>query len=575
MAIPSNPIAIFRPNWKGGIVERLSWLTSVATSTNGHEQRRQVRLTPRRSFEITYNRQGRERAFFDLWMTNLGAEDVFLPLWHDQAPLAAACEAGDGRLELDTAFREFTVGGYAVVVLDSFNYEIVEIAGIDEDGLDLADFTQNAWSRKATVYPLRIARLSPDSTAQALSSRVNQATLLFTLTDANPFDEGSWEDQYRIEDKPCITIEPNRVEQIDTSYNYIVSEQDQQLGRVRRVSLMDAAFNTQSYNWWAHGREQRHALRQMLYRLKGRFQSVYMPTFSDDVVIAEDAPQGAAWVTIENIGYHIVKAIAEGLTEDDELSKGRRRVLFRAGSNFDDIFIYSSTSQGDTEELTLHSSKLVEIDLPAGTTGSFAELMRLDQDTIEIYHHTDSEGLMEVSAAFRSLVADDPAPRVGNWLYKVWLDVETPGASPNTALGLQLYGPWATWGPDEDGRPNGPGGVLIPGGAFVGLGGQQLENNRGVDHPENPTGNPNLRGQPIWRSAGGIYNWVTTFYTRPPKGNWQMTTQYPANNWSDVGLPDGSPLAVKVKSWDSPGFATVDSGMAVGLWPAYWYWSSN
>lgn len=579
MAIPSNPIAIFRPNWKSGIVERLSWLTSVATSTEGHEQRRQLRLTPRRSFEITYNRQGRERSFFDLWMTNLGAEDVFLPLWHDQGRLAVPCMAGDARLEVDTAFREFQVGGFAVIVLDTFNYEIVEIAGIDEDGLDLAEFAQKDWSRKATVYPLRLARLEADTAARALSSRVNEATLLWTLTDANPLDEGDWKDQYQIDGKPCLTIEPNRVDTLDTSYNYIFSEQDQQLGKVRRVALMDGAFNTMSYNWWAEGREQRYAVRQMLYRLKGRFQSVYVPTFSDDVTLAEPASEGDRWVTIENIGYHIVKKIAEGLTEDDELSKGRRRVVFRVGSNFDHIFIYESTPSGDTEELTLHASKAVGMDMPEGTTGSFAELMRLDQDTIELHHHADSDGVMEVSAAFRSLVADDPAGRVGNWLYKVRLFVSVPGASQNFTLGLQLYGPWDKWGPLGDGRPNGESGVYIPGGAFIGgpngeeTYSYQLEANLPPDHPQNPTGNKNLRGQNIWTMAGGIYDYVTTFYTPPPRGDWQLTTQYPAFNWGSIGL-EGSPLEVQVKEWSSPGFATVDSGFIGGLWPAYWYWSS-
>lgn len=581
MAIPSNPIAIFKPNWAQGIVERLEFLTSVVSTYAGSEQRRRVRLSPRRSFEISYNRSGRERTFFDLWMTNLAAEEVFLPLWHDQGPLTRAAEEGDADLRVDTAFREYEAGGYAVLVKDSFTYEIVEIAEVLEDRVMLAEFLAGDWPKNSKLYPLKLATLAPETQAQALSARTNSVTLLWTLTGANEIaDEGDWDDFYQVGGVPVLTTEPNRRDPLDIGWGYSIIENDQLLGLRRRVVLRDSAQMVQGYSWWAKGREARHRVRQLLYRLKGRFQPVYMPTFADDVVLAAPAPENSLWITIQNIGYHFTKKIAEGLTEDDELSRGRRRLLFRRGSNFANAFIYESTLQpgGETEELTLHPTSDISLDLPAGTPGSFMELARLDQDVIELHHHADADGLMEVAAAFRTLPGDDPAPRVGNWLYAVRLKVDSPGASQEFSLGLQLYGPYGQWGPLQDGRPNGVSGKYIPGGAFVAgpppAYSEQRENNYPVGHPQNPTGNPNLRGQAIWTSSGNLYNWTTKFYTPPPRGSWQMTTQYPAFNWSSVGMPDGSPLRVEVKAWNSPGFATVASGMAVGLWPAYWKWDS-
>ena len=61
MAIPDLPVWTIRPNWKGGILERLEWLTDVLASDTGVEQRRSVRPTPRRSFEITVNPTRNER----------------------------------------------------------------------------------------------------------------------------------------------------------------------------------------------------------------------------------------------------------------------------------------------------------------------------------------------------------------------------------------------------------------------------------------------------------------------------------------------------------------------------------
>lgn len=582
MAIPTNPIAIFRPNWAQGIVERLEFLTSVVSTYAGSEQRRRVRLSPRRSFEITYNRSGRERTFFDLWMMNLAAEEVFLPLWHDQGSLTRKAEAGDADLRVDTAYREYAPGGFAVLVKDSFTYEIVEIDEVLPDRVTLTEFLAGDWPKNAKLYPLRLATLDPEMQGQALSSRANNVTLLFTLTGANEIDdEGNWDDFYKVNGLPVLTTEPNRKDALDIGWGYSVIENDQQLGLRRRIVLRDNAATTQGYSWWAKGREAQYRVRQLLYRLKGRFQPVYMPTFADDVVIAQAAPANSYWVTIQNIGYHIVKAIAEGMTEDDELSRGRRRLLFRVGSNFADAFIYKATpvDDGENEELELHPSAYPKIALPKGAAGSFMELARMDQDVIELHHHADSDGLMEVAAAFRTLPGDDPAPRFGNWLYAVRLTVDIPGAEADSTLGQQLYGPWGSWGPLQDGRPNGEGGLYMPGsGSFVpgpeGVGYlEQREYLLPIGHPDNHTDNPNLRGQLVWTSSGGIYNWTSKFYTPPPHGGWQMTTQYQAFNWSRVGL-DGSPLKVEVKPWHSPGFATVASGTAVGLWPAYWYWDS-
>ena len=68
------PLWTFPPNWNSPIKETLEWLTDVLQSPSGAEQRRALRLAPRRSFtfEVLVHQAQRTRA--DLWAHVLGAQ---------------------------------------------------------------------------------------------------------------------------------------------------------------------------------------------------------------------------------------------------------------------------------------------------------------------------------------------------------------------------------------------------------------------------------------------------------------------------------------------------------------------
>nr|WP_253767514.1 hypothetical protein [Pseudomonas aeruginosa] len=62
----------FAPDWADGVQESLEWLTELLTSTSGVEQRRSLRLSPRRSFEAEFYAEGRERVLLDLSLAGWG-----------------------------------------------------------------------------------------------------------------------------------------------------------------------------------------------------------------------------------------------------------------------------------------------------------------------------------------------------------------------------------------------------------------------------------------------------------------------------------------------------------------------
>lgn len=385
------PLWPFRPNWGGGVSERLEWLTSVKTSGSGAEQRRALRLTPRRHFEFTINPVLKERTFADLFLHRMADEEMLLPLWHDRARLTADLGAGNTALSFDNTFREHLVGQCAILYRDPYNYEVIEIAAATDGGLTAANPVAGDWPIGSTVHPLRPARLTADSNFSALTGRVGEAQILLTLSRENEHAA----DQNLVfthDGIPVLLQGPNRGDPLDIDYQRLRTALDNETGRIFTRDVAGRSFTTQIHNWTCYGRQQQAELRDFLYWLRGRARALWVPTFNDDVRVSRNAALGANRLDIDNIGY----AYTGGAVD------GRNKLLFRLDGGPSVVSIVDALDGLSPEEEQLVVDPVTTEAVNADTYGSFLEVGRLDQDTVEITHHTDSDGTCEVSAAFRS-----------------------------------------------------------------------------------------------------------------------------------------------------------------------------
>ena len=401
------PVWSIRPNWAGGITERLEWLTDVLVSRSGSEQRRAARLSPRRSFEMTVNPLDNQRSFTDLFLHRLASEEMLFPLWHDSAKLDAEVTSGDVAIPFDNTYREHAVDQCAILYQDAFTWEVIYIDAMDDNGLTAATPVTYTWPAGTKVFPMRAARLTAESNFSALTSRVGEAQLLFTMTRENDFTEAAAFD-LTLGGRPVMVKEPNRSESLDQAYQRLVTELDNPSGRKKVVDVPGRSFVTQLHNWMCVGRQEHFEMREFLYYLRGRARSVWIPTFNDDLKLARSSAAGSSLLDIDKIGY----AYTGGSVA------GRNVVWFKRTSGYE-IAVISTTGAAlaaDEERLVL-ATPLANAYAP-GQLASFMDVARLDQDTIEIQHHTDSDGVCEISGAFRTFrdardpsgTIDDPIP---------------------------------------------------------------------------------------------------------------------------------------------------------------------
>lgn len=389
MAIPVLPVWSIRPNWREGILERLSWLTDIMDSTNGTEQRRGLRLSPRRSFEMTFNPIDDARSYFDLFLHRLGTEEILLPLFHDKALLTAGVAIGATALAFDNTYREFETGGFAILLGDGpFNFEIVEITAQDGTGLTV-DPIMKAWPKNTVVHPVRIAALSEESQISALTECVGQGSVLFNVVRANDFDEGAWTG-ILYNGRPILTKEPNRRETLDLNYLRYRVTVDNETGLPYLADEANRAFTVQTHQFLIVGRQEHADFRSFLYRLRGSSQAIWLPSYNRDFRLAQPADAADLTLDIKEIGY----AYTGGAIT------GRQHIFFPKDGVAAKIIDTNPPMALGEERLELEAA--VGADLPAGRYGSFLEAVRLSQDEIEIQHHTDTDGASECGVAWRS-----------------------------------------------------------------------------------------------------------------------------------------------------------------------------
>jgi hypothetical protein len=214
------PVWTIKPNWANGIRETLSWLTDVLASTYGPEQRRALRLSPRREFEMVFNPIDAVRSYFDLWLHRMGSFEFMVPLFHDAGRFTAAIAGGATAIPFDTTYREFNAGDLAIIIGDDpFTFDKVAITAVGPSGITVAaGGVTRAWPKGTRIHPLRRSRISDESQASALTSRVGEATLQFQLNQANDLpDESTWTTLYG--GHPIILDPPNRRESLDLTFN--------------------------------------------------------------------------------------------------------------------------------------------------------------------------------------------------------------------------------------------------------------------------------------------------------------------------------------------------------------------
>lgn len=370
----------WRPDWSDGIRDRLEWKTDITPLADGAEQRMAVRIGARRTYEFSVLVQGRDRRHLEaaLWAT--GADAWAVPMWHDARDLAAPLPSGSGAIPMATAGTEFAPG-VDVLVLghDPRQFESLTVADVTPTHLLLANTTAQDWPAGSRVVPTRAGRLEGAQRMRRFTGDANySARLTFELLD--PWDGTPEASPVLYRGAPVLELAPEWSTGLELDLSRDLEELDSLTGGwlVRdRTGLPIAA---QKMGWVFTTPSERAAWLRLLAHLRGRWQALWVPTWTDDFRVLTASGSGSSTLTVAWGGYAEHLAGMPG-RQDIRLQLRNGTVVYRR-------IVAAVEVSSTAEQLTLDAPLGVDVQPQQVAQVSFLALCRNNADAAELSHWT-------------------------------------------------------------------------------------------------------------------------------------------------------------------------------------------
>ncbi|MDE4924371.1 hypothetical protein PQH03_06990 [Ralstonia insidiosa] len=398
LSVTGNRISAWAltPDWAQPVVERLEFKTDIMTAWSGAEQRRALRVSPRRIFEFDVQAWQQDRRFVEAVLFAWSARVWALPVWPDGQKLAVDLLSGATAIPCDTVNRDFVAGGLAALVRDAAHYEVVQIDTVSATSIGLKNPLAGKWPTGSKLYPARSARLTGYPKISRDNAEYATIKPSFVIVDACDWPVASGFPMYR--SYPVLETAPDEGPGSESTYEREAVTLDNETGAITVDDHAGIGFTNQSHAWFMQGRTTRSAFRSLLYLLKGRRGVIWVPTYQADMILAAATTAGQPSIDIEMTGASLYLS--------GQRNRRDIRVELLDGRLFYRRITGATALDANTERVTLDSSLGINLAPAQVRKISYMAPSRLNSDSIEIQHHGMADGFASSVTPWRSLGED-------------------------------------------------------------------------------------------------------------------------------------------------------------------------
>lgn len=290
----------FPPNWQNQVSETLEWRTDVLRAYDGTEQRRELRVVPRRGLEYDFMAKGDDARLLETLVWAWQTRNFVVPVWTDIGNLSASVSAGSNVIAVDTQNLGFSVGSPVLIYQGTESYEAGVVTELTQSAITLQFPLQSSWDIGTRVYPAMVARMQTQVATQRHTDRLLTGRAVFDTTPdtTDPYlPVAAATTVY--DGKEVITVQPNWKSALNNDFSHAFDRIDAGVGKVAWKETERSARITRPFGWLLKNRSDIVAFRAFLARMHGQAKTCWIPSWHDDLTVVGITAAETAALTIE------------------------------------------------------------------------------------------------------------------------------------------------------------------------------------------------------------------------------------------------------------------------------------
>jgi len=383
------------PDYSNPVSEKLAWKTDRLRAWTGSEQRRALRIAPRRTVSFSTPMTKFEKQYVENQLFAWSALTWALPIWWDGQYLSANVAPGDLAIPCDTIDRDFVAGGLAILLLNASTYEVLQIESLTTTQLNLPRIVVGTWPRGSKLYPVRAAKML--TSTRITRSHMSYAELAPSFQIDEPCDWPAATGLATYRGAPVLEDSPDTDQTAEGSYERETFTIDTETGALTVIDTAQIGFPTNSHNWFLKGKTARAKFRSLLYLLKGAQGEIWVPSYEADVTVVSDIASGDLNIRVALAGFGLFAGV---------LNREDIRIEMTSGTIYYRRITGSTQDSASTELLSINAALGVVVPAAAIRRISFMALSTLASDEITIDHLTGIRGIAVSATPFRAVNHD-------------------------------------------------------------------------------------------------------------------------------------------------------------------------
>jgi hypothetical protein len=294
------------PDWSGGIIETIDYLTDVLRAYSEKEQRRALRQLPRRGLKFhALALNARDAAGMESLIWGWQQQPFGVPWWPDVTPLTADLAPGSYSIPCDTTDRQFVAGGLVALWKDEFTFESFIVEEVFADHLTITAPTQFAWTAapQTLVIPVFLGRVSPSVTINRLSSEIDGIDLEFAGESMQPSPPLPPAGLPTFKGFPVLEQMPNWEKAQTRDYKRSLAILDPKVGPITVIDKTGSPVVSHPFPWFLENHAAITVFRAFLFAAFGQLNSFWIPTWDQDLVLALDVASIDGAIRIASMSY--------------------------------------------------------------------------------------------------------------------------------------------------------------------------------------------------------------------------------------------------------------------------------